>query len=258
VASREFSFDTEFTLLDVGATGALVRSGSVRPSVLAYDGHGGVDAVVLEWSEEAGPEEAFEAARRWLRQAEPIAYGFVVLFTREEGKPVYLRASDRPGEGSVLGLCLYSNDGAVRGALYPVRRGPTGSTLGVPTITDSETSDWCPIGDIWANPFCVGDIVSFRPPERAVDPESPLWKAIVDLTKLRVQTDRYKSREYMLFLDDLRNGVFAVAGRSAADPMQVALKPRTTYNPLGYIVVEASKLLLISRQERSTGRDGVA
>jgi hypothetical protein len=144
----------------------------------------------------------------------------------------------------------------VRGALYPIRDGPTGRTLGVPTITDSDTTDWCPIGDVWSNPFCAGDTVRFKPPERAVDPSSPLWKAMVDLTKLRVQTDHYRSQEYMLFLDDLRNGVFTVAGRSPTDPMVVALKPRTTYNPLGYLIVHASKLALTEGDEAQSGAGG--
>ncbi len=250
MSSPQFAFETEFALLDVGATGALVRSGGVRPSVLAYDAQGGVDSAVLEWPETDAPSEAFEEARRWLRGLKPVAYAFVAILRREESGIVYLRSGEKAGEGCMLGICLQVSDGTVGGALYPIKNSAGGATLGVPTHTDSESTDWCPIGDIWSNPFCIGDLVSLRPPERAVDPESPLWRAIVDLTKLRVQTDRYRSQEYMLFLDDLRNGIFMVAGRSAVNPVQVALKPRTTYNPIGYLVVPASKLMLFDGQDR--------
>lgn len=243
--SPQFAFDTEFTLLDVGATGAVIRSGGVRPSVIAYDADGGVDTVVLEWANDAEVREVFEETRRWLRDRTPVAYAVVALLRRRDGGIVFLRGDERGADGDLLGLCLCASDGQVRGVLYPIRRGPTGSMLGAPAQGDRDNADWCPIGDIWSNPFCVGDIVAFRPPDRPVDPETPLWKAIVELTKLRVQTDRFRSQEYMLFLDDLRNGIFSVVGRSPVDPMQVALKPRTVYNPLGYLVVHASKLRLI-------------
>lgn len=252
--ASEFAFDTEFTLLDVGATGALVRSGGVRPSVIAYDGEGGVDTAVLEWPADVEPGDIFEETRRWLRNRKPAAYGFVALIRRDNENTEILRPGEKPGEGVALALCLCSSDGAVKGALYPIKLGSSGLTLGVPTITDRDTTDWCPFGDIWSNPFCVGDVVAFRPPERAVDPETPLWKAIVELTKLRVQTDRYRSQEYMLFLDDLRNGVFTVAARSPSEPLQVALKPRTTYNPLGYIVAHASKLRLVEPRDGAPSR----
>jgi len=251
--SAQFAFDTEFTLLDVGATGALIRSGGVRPSVVAYDAEGGVDTVVLEWAEDADAAEVFEETRRWLRDRNPVAYGVVALLRRQDGELRFLRAEERGTEGDLLGLCLCASDGQVRGVLYPVRTAPTGPMLCAPSQSDRDNTDWCPIGDIWSNPYCVGDTVGFRPPERAVDPETPLWKAIVDLTKLRVQTDRFRSQEYMLFLDDLRNGIFTVVGRSPVDPMQVALKPRTVYNPLGYVVVHASKLRLIEGRTQTVG-----
>lgn len=252
MSSPDFAFDTEFTLLDVGATGALVRSGGVRPCVLAYLEQAGPESAVLEWPEDAGPEHAFEEARRWLRGLRPVAYAFVAAMCRNGEETVYLRGNEKVREGAQLGLALFTSTGAIRGSLYPVRQGPTGHTLGVPTPTDADSADWCPIGDVWSNPFCLGDTVRFLPPARAVEPDSPLWKAMVDLTKLRVQTDRYKSQEYMLFLDDLRNGLFVVAGRSTSDPMMVALKPRTTYNPLGYLVAHASKLALVEAEETSS------
>ena len=249
MSAPQFPFETEFTLLDVGATGALVRTGGVRPSVVAYHADRGPESAILEWPADAGPGEAFEEARRWLRTVGPVAYAFVGVLRHNADGTVFASAGEKPGDGSLLGLALRAAQGEVRGALYPIKEGPKGRSLGVPTITDSDTTDWCPIGDVWANPFCAGDTVQFRPPERAVDPSSPLWKAMVELTKLRVQTDLYKSQEYMLFLDDLRNGVFTVAGRSPTDPMVVALKPRTTYNPLGYLIVHASKLALAPDDE---------
>ncbi|NUQ70706.1 MAG: hypothetical protein HUU17_07780 [Chthonomonadales bacterium] len=253
MSASQFAFDTEFTLLDVGATGALVRSGGVRPAVLAYHSDGSPECVVLEWPEGAGAADAVEAARRWLRERRPLAYGFVSAFTRADGAVHLIRSGDRPGDGAVLGLVLRSVDGAVQEALYPIRIGLSGATLGVPISASSASVEWCPIGDIWTNPFCIGDTVRFRPPERAVDPSSALWKSVVELTKLRVQSDLYKSSEYMLFLEDLRNGLFTVAARAAHDPMEVVLRTRTVYNPLGFLVAHASKLVLANDEETTSG-----
>lgn len=246
----EFVFETEFTLLDVGATGALVRSGGVRPTVMAYDGQGNVESAVLEWQDDVPPEDVFEEARRWLRDLRPVAYGFVGLLQREGDGMAMLRTTSSPPEGALLGLCLRASDGTVRGALYPVVHRPAGAVLGTPSVTGPDDTDWCPIGDIWGNPFCVGDIVQFRPPNRAVDPASPLWKTIVELTKLRVQTNRYRSQEYMDFLDDLRNSIFEVASRVPPDPLLVALKPRTTFNPVGYVLAHSTELVLLKGRGR--------
>jgi hypothetical protein len=100
------------------------------------------------------------------------------------------------------------------------------------------------MGDIWANPFCQGDLARFLPRERAVDPASPLWTAIVELTRMRIHEDQPNAEEYMAFLDDLRNGVFTVVGRPERDPLAVLLRPRTSFNPLGTITVAASRILM--------------
>jgi hypothetical protein len=114
----------------------------------------------------------------------------------------------------------------------------------MPTVTDARVCDWHPLGDLWANPFCVGDTVRFKQGERPVDPSSHLWKLMVELTRMRIQDDQEHSEEYMGFLDDLRNGIFVVAARSQRDPEMVVLKPRTEFNPLGAITVPARSLTL--------------
>ena len=48
----------------------------------------------------------------------------------------------------------------------------------------------------------------------------------------------------MAFLDDLRNSIFHVVGRSERRPGQVILKARTGFNPLGNLTVEADRLIL--------------
>jgi hypothetical protein len=245
VSAPDFVFETEFTLLDVGATGALIRSGGIRPTVIAYTRGSEAESVVLDWRTPEECTEAYEEARRWLRALDPVAYATAALIERQEDVVRHYGPQDRPEDGCLLALALLSADGMVRGMLYPVQRGADGITLGRPTTTESEDTDWCPIGDIWANPFCVGDVVRLKPRERAMDPSSALWKSIIDLTKMRIQNDETRSPDYMAFLDDLRNGVFSVAGRPANNSLKVLLKPRTIYNPLGFLTLDASRLTLI-------------
>lgn len=125
-----------------------------------------------------------------------------------------------------------------------MRRTADGVSFGMPAVTDAELLDWCPIGDVWRNPFCVGDTVKFRARERAVDPAGPLWQAVVELTRLRIHEDQAGADEYMAFLDDLRTGVFVVAGRSREDAGRVLLRPRTVFNPVGTLNVEAGRVML--------------
>ena len=145
-----------------------------------------------------------------------------------------------------LSLAMFAQDGNTRAASYPIRRANGKLSLGMPTVTDAETTDWRPLGDIWANPFCVGDLVRFRPLERAVEPESQLWKSIVELTRLRIHDDQPNADEYMGFLDDLRNGIFVVSGRAPGQPDRVFLRPRSNFNPLGTLNIEAHRLALES------------
>ncbi len=245
VSAPDFVFETEFTLLDVGATGALIRSGGVRPSLVAYTEGAGAESVVLEWSPDEDPALAFEEARRWLRALDPVAYAAVAVIGRQMDGTRLLSSTERPQDGSLLAVAMFSADGQARGLLYPIGVSHEGIALGMPTATEAEDTDWCPIGDIWANPFCIGDLVRLKPRERALDPSSNLWKAIIDLTKMRIQADESRSTDYMAFLDDVRNGVFTVAGRPANNGLRVMLKPRTMYNPIGFIVLDASKLILI-------------
>jgi hypothetical protein len=143
-----------------------------------------------------------------------------------------------------LAILLVSASGTVKGILYPVRRRDAAASLGMPTVTDAETSDWCAIGDIWSNPFCTGDIVQFRPRERAVDPGTPLWRLIVELTKQRIQDDQANADTYMSFLDDVRNGVFVVVGRPEGSDLDVVVRPQGVFNPIGTLTVDGRRLML--------------
>ena len=245
MSAPDFVFDTEFTLLDVGATGALIRSGGVRPLLVAYTEASGAESVVLDWSSDEDQTAAFEEARRWLRSLDPVAYASVAVIARQRDGTHLLSATERPTEGAQLAVAMFSAEGQSRGLLYPITVSAEGVALGIPAATEPEETDWCPIGDIWANPFCVGDLVRLKPRERAIDPSSALWKAIIELTKMRIQGDESRSTDYMAFLDDVRNGIFTVAGRPASNGLRVMLRPRTMYNPLGFITMDASRLMLM-------------
>jgi hypothetical protein len=245
VAEEEFSFEAEFSLLDIGSTSSMLRTGGVRPTVLAYSTTAGVEAIALDWQEDADRSRAFEEARRYTRDLKPAAYALVAHITRNGGVLTYhLPGASASPANEFLALAMYAEDGQARGVLYPVRRAGGQLSFGMPTVTDLDTTDWCPIGDIWTNPFCVGDVVHFKPRERAVEPSTPLWNALVELTRMRIHDDQEHADEYMSFLDDLRNGVFIVSGRPADDPTRVRLRPRTHFNPLGTVTVEASRLML--------------
>jgi hypothetical protein len=61
---------------------------------------------------------------------------------------------------------------------------------------------------------------------------------------MRIHDDQRNAEDYMAFLDDLRNGIFVVHGRPVDDPGRVLLKPRTVFNPLGMLNVDASRIIL--------------
>jgi hypothetical protein len=247
VAEEEFNFEAEFALLDIGATSSMLRTGSVRPTVLAFSPTAGVEAIALDW-EEGGAPRAFEEARRYARDLQATAYALIAHITKNGQILIYHLPGAAPSPANeFLGIALFADDGEARGVLYPVRRAGGALSFGMPTVTDAETTDWCPLGDLWGNPFCVGDTVRFLPRERAVDPTTPLWRAIVELTRLRIHEDQPRADEYMAFLDDLRNGIFAVVGRPDDVPDRVLLRPRTHFNPLGTLDVEASRLIMADR-----------
>ncbi|HSV73413.1 MAG TPA: hypothetical protein VLH79_06615 [Chthonomonadales bacterium] len=252
MGDETFNFDAEFSLLDVGATSSLLRSGSIRPAVLLFEPTTGVEAIALDWETDEGAGRAFEDARRYARDRAPAAYAVIAEMSRADGG-VQFHLPHGPSEpgGQSLAIAMTAADGCTRGLIYPIRRSAGRISFGQPVATDEETTDWCPLGNPWANPFCQGDVVRFRQRDRAVDPSTPLWHAIVELTRLRIHEDQPNAEEYMSFLDDLRNGVFAVEGRSAGDPLHVVLRPRTLYNPLGTLCVAASRLLMA---EQSTAR----
>jgi len=245
VADETFNFDAEFSLLDVGATSSLLRAGSIRPAVLLFEPATGVEAITLDWETEEGAEQAFEDARRYARDREAVAYAVVAEISRCDGR-VQFHLPHGPSEpgGQSLAIVMTAADGSTRGLIYPIRRSAGRLSFGQPVVTDEETTDWCPVGNPWANPYCKGDIVRFRPRDRAVDPSTPLWHSIVELTRLRIHEDQPNAEEYMSFLDDLRNGVFVVAGRPEGDPLSVLLRPRTLYNPLGTLCVSAGRLVM--------------
>ena len=246
MADEQFDFEAEFSLLDIGATSSLLRAGTVRPTVLAFTPAAGVEAVSLNWESDGDTPRAFEEARRYLRDLDPVAYTVVAHISRDNGSVKYRLPGSRDNNNGndFLALAMFARDGSTRGVTYPVRHAEGKLSLGMPAVTDAETTDWRPLGDVWANPYCLGDTVTFRAPDRAVDPSTPLWKAIVELTRLRIHDDQANAEEYMQFLDDLRNGIFIVAGRSEDDPRRVLLRPRTNYNPVGTLTVDAARLEL--------------
>lgn len=245
MSDQEFSFEAEFALLDVGATSSMLRTGAVRPTVVVFTRDAGLTSIALDWNETQTVERAFEEARRFARDWRTVSYALIVHYARDHGHVEYILPGEHAPIGfEFLGLAMFDEAGNARGVSYPVRRTGGKLSFGMPIVTDAETTDWCPIGDIWGNPFCAGDTVKFRSRERAVDPSSPLWQAIVELTRMRIHDDQSQADEYMSFLDDLRNGIFVVHSRPAADPGRVLLRPRTTYNPLGMLNVEASRILL--------------
>lgn len=246
MAQEEFNFEAEFSLLDIGATSSLMRTGSVRPTIMAFSDKAAVEAVTLTWDDSTSIPKAFEEARRYVRDLDPAAYAVIAHVMRNNGSLDYHLPSRNPAPltNDFLSLSMVSRDGNMRAVSYPIRHNEGKLSLGMPTVTDAETNEWRPLGDLWANPFCVGDTARFRLRERAVDPSTQLWVSIVELTRLRIHEDPANADEYMSFLDDLRNGVFVVAGRLDNDPGKVMLRPRTNFNPLGTLTVDASRLVL--------------
>ena len=245
-----FDFESEFSILDIGATTSVLRTGGVRPSLLIFTEQEGVEAVALDWEGQPGDvrpaQTAFEEARKYTRDKRPLAYGFIAHLARgTEGVEFRLPGINYPAATESLGIAMFTQGGSMRGVTYQIRRSGGNITFGMPNVEEGEILDWCPFGDIWANPFCKGDLVRFRHRDKAVEPSTPLWQAIVDLTRLRMHDDPRGADEYMAFLDDLRNGIFLVEDRSPYASDQVLLRPRTSFNPLGTISIEASRLLLV-------------
>src|SRR5688572_27508348 len=179
---------------------------------MAFSESQGVEAVSLEWENESGISRAFEEARRYIRDLDPIGYAVVAHVSRANGVVAYHLPNSQSGipANDFLALAMFSRDGGSRAATYPIRRVEGKISLAMPAVTDARVTDWHPLGDLWANPFCIGDTVRFRPGERPVDPSSHLWKLMVELTRMRIQDDQEHAEEYMAFLDDLRNGIFVV------------------------------------------------
>jgi hypothetical protein len=250
VAEQAFDFESEFSLLDIGATSTMLRAGSIRPSLLTFADDAAVEAIALDWAESAAEgdpiERAFEEARRYARNLEPAAYALLTRLARSHRGCRHLLPEDPlpPGAEEILGVAMLARDGGARGVTYPVSRADGRVSFGMPTVVEQDFLEWCPLGDLWGNPFCVGDIVRFRPGDRAIEPASRQWHAVMDLTRLRIHEDQEYADEYMAFLDDLRNSIFIVAGRPAGRPGSVLLWPRTHYNPLGTLTVDASRLVL--------------
>lgn len=249
MSDADFSFDAEYALLDVGATSSFLRSGALRPALILFRNGDVPEAVALQWNRDDSTP-AFESARRFARDHNPDAYALMAQVESRNGEIHFLLPETPPPTvNEYLALCMFARDGQARGVIYPVRRNGGKTVLGRPTVTDADNTDWSPLGDVWANPFCAGDVVQFKPREKAVDPASPLWHTLVELTRMRMHEDLDNRRDYSAFLDDLRNGVFLVAGRPADHPDLVLLKPRTQFNPLGTLRAPATSLKLVEAGE---------
>ncbi|MEP6755821.1 MAG: hypothetical protein ABJA67_09995 [Chthonomonadales bacterium] len=251
MAEYEFNFEAEYSLLDIGATSTMMRTGRLRPTLFAFTEASGVQSIGLDWSGPSGdPRQAvraFEEARRHARDLHPVAYAVIAHLTRhpDASHTIHLPNDEPPIGNEYLGVSMYASDGTGRSVIYPVRHSAGKVSFGMPLVEDGAVSDWCPVGDLWANPYCAEDVVRFRPRERAVDPSSPLWHSIVELTRLRMHEDPDNADEYMSYLDDLRNGLFVVAGRDGKELKQVHLRSRTNFNPIGLLRVDADRLLLV-------------
>lgn len=245
VTDAAFNFEAEFSLLDIGATSSLLRAGRIRPTVLVYREEAGMESVALDWDPAHGPADAFEDARRFVRDLQPTAYAIVAHALRNGAALQYLLPTEpMPDTGDVLTILMRAADGLSRVLVYPIRRTNNQLSFGIPEQMEEDATTTNPLSDVWRNPYCSGDLVRFRARDRAVDPSSSLWHSIVELTRMRIHDDQANSEEYMSFLDDLRNGVFLIAGRTVDDPLGVRLKPRTLYNPLGTLAVAASRLTM--------------
>jgi hypothetical protein len=248
VTYEEFDFEGEFALLDIGATSSFLRTGCLRPTIIAFAKDGGVESVALDWQGDGQMLQALEDARRYVRNLEPVAYALIAHLSQNGSSILYhLPGGEYPTVNEYLALGLFSEAGYARTVVYPIRHSGGKHSLGMPTVCANEEITWQPLGDLWGNPFCQGDLAQFRPRERAVEPGTPLWQQIVDLTRLRIQEDQPNADDYMTFLDDLRNGLFVVAGRPEDRPDQVILRPRTLFNPLGSITTDAARLVLVDR-----------
>lgn len=249
MADELFDFETEFALLDVGATTSFLRSRSLRPTVVGFNSATGIESVALEWPDGVSYAAPFEEARRYLRDMGSVAYAVVAMAQRDGGHLRYISQERALGEPATLAISMFAGPGTARSAVYPVRHSGGTSALGVPIVADGDEVEWPPIGDLWSNPFCAGDLVRFKPRERAIEPTTPLWTRLVDLTRMRIQADQPRANDYLMFLDDLRNGIFVVDGRSNDAPDCVLLRPRTVFNPIGVLEILASRLDLLSGEE---------
>lgn len=249
MADELFDFETEFALLDVGATTSFLRTRSVRPTVVGFNSATGIESVALEWPDGVDYAAPFEEARRYLRDMGSVAYAIVAMAQRQGGQLRYISQDRALMEPATLAISMFAGPDTARSAVYPVRQSGPSAALGVPIVADGNDVEWSPIGDLWSNPFCAGDVVQFKPRERAIDPATPLWSRLVDLTRMRIQADQPRADDYLMFLDDLRNGIFIVDGRSSDAPDCVLLRPRTVFNPIGVLEIMATRLDLVASDE---------
>src|SRR3989442_355453 len=139
VAQQVFDFEAEFSLLDIGATSSLLRTGTVRPTVMAFAESIGVEAVSLEWERDTEIPRAFEEARRYVRDLDPAGYAVVAHIIRNDGMVKY----QLPGQdvanpsNDYLALAMFSRGGPNRAATYPIRRSEGKISLAMPTVSEA-------------------------------------------------------------------------------------------------------------------------
>src|SRR5262249_16029910 len=100
-----------------------MRTGSVRPTVLAFSQNAAVEAGTLTWEDSTSIPTAFEEARRYVRDLEPTAYAVIAHLTRYNGTVDYHLPSRTPAPlvNDYLALSMVARDGNTRAISYPIK-----------------------------------------------------------------------------------------------------------------------------------------
>lgn len=264
MADNLFQFEEAFADLEIGATSSFLKTGALRSTIIAISEEGVYQPIVLDFGAASNPGEVFEEARRYLiRSHHPIAYGFISQawsYGMDQPTISFIYDDRQKLQNEIIILVLWAQSGESRGMAFPVRRKGETISFDRPWKPEYGPVILCPIGDIWRNPLCVGDLVRTRPGmRRLVEPGTELWETLIALIRLRIHGDQPHASEYQRCLDDIRNSIYIVHGRDRFHPGRLILRPRTLFNPLGFMVGEADSLILLQEGEGAPGaiRHGV-